>query len=182
MSGEFSGEYYDYKKTMQPERPWLVDWHQRFVYRHMNATRGGTGLYSGDPEMAAARPRGNRWTFGDGKISEVCLRYEDSLEAIRKVFGEIYELVKKKHPLIFYGAQERIVDGLVEVYGMKMQPYERTEEEVIRDAETEVLIKELRRRSFSVSMAGTPHESKVMEGEDDGSTATAQEGGNPQES
>ena len=32
MGKEYSGEYYDYKKTMQPERPWVVDWHQRFVY------------------------------------------------------------------------------------------------------------------------------------------------------
>lgn len=85
MDNERSGEYYDYTKTMAPEQPWLVDWHQRFVYRHINALRGGTGLYSGDPEMAAARPRGSRWTFGDGKIAEVCMRFEDSLEAIRRV-------------------------------------------------------------------------------------------------
>ena len=85
MDNEPSGDYYDYKKTMQPERPWMVDWHQRFVYRHMNAKRGGTGMYSGDPAMAAARPSGNRWMFGDGKIAEVCLRFEDSLEAIRRV-------------------------------------------------------------------------------------------------
>lgn len=85
MQSEPSGDYYDYQKTMQPERPWRVEWHQRFVYRHMNALRGGTGLYSGDPEMAAARPREARWRFGDGKIAEVCLRFEDSLEAIRRV-------------------------------------------------------------------------------------------------
>jgi len=29
--------------------------------------------------MAAARPRGQRWTFGDGKIAEVCMTFEDSL-------------------------------------------------------------------------------------------------------
>jgi len=79
MHNEPSGDYYDYTRTMQPERPWLVDWHQRFVYRHINALRGGTGMYSGDPEMAAARPRGQRWTFGDGKIAEVCMTFEDSL-------------------------------------------------------------------------------------------------------
>ena len=71
MSQDLSGDYYDYKKTMVPERPWLVDWHQRFVYRHSNARRGGTGLYSGDPKMAAARPSGSRWMFGEGKIAEV---------------------------------------------------------------------------------------------------------------
>ena len=85
MTDDYSGDYYDYQKTMAPERPWLVDWHQRFVYRHMNALRGGTGMYSGDLEMAKARPRGQRWLFGDGKIAELCMTYEDSLEAIRRV-------------------------------------------------------------------------------------------------
>ncbi|MBI1336101.1 MAG: hypothetical protein GC164_03960 [Phycisphaera sp.] len=85
MKHEPTGEYYDYKKTMKPERPWIVDWHQRFVYRHFNASRSGTGFQSGDPAMAANRPRGQRWTFGDGSIQEVCMRFEDSLEAIRRV-------------------------------------------------------------------------------------------------
>jgi len=85
MNAEPSGDYYDYTKTMKPERPWRVDWHQRFVYRHMNAMRGGTGMYSDDPKMAAARGVGQRWVFGDGKIHEVCLRFEDSLEVIRRV-------------------------------------------------------------------------------------------------
>ncbi len=85
MSSEMSGEYYDYTRTMRPERPWLCDWHQRFVHRHMNALRGGTGMYSGDPEMAAARPAGCRWVFGDGKIAEVCMTFKDSLEAVRRV-------------------------------------------------------------------------------------------------
>lgn len=85
MNSETAGDYYDYKKTMKPERPWVVDWHQRFVYRHMNARRGGTGMYSGDPEMAAARPSEHRWVFGEGKTSEVCMTFEDSLKAIRRV-------------------------------------------------------------------------------------------------
>ena len=82
---EPSGEYYDYRQTMQPERPWRVNWHQRFVYRHMNARRGGTGMVSGDPEMAAARPPENRWVFGDGRTAQVCMTFADSLEAIRRV-------------------------------------------------------------------------------------------------
>lgn len=45
---------------------------------------------------------------------------------IREVFNQVYRLVKERYPLIFYGAQEEIVDGLVEVSGMKMQPYEQT--------------------------------------------------------
>ena len=85
MASEPSGDYYDYKNTMEPERPWNVDWHQRFVYRHMNALRSGTGMYSGDPAMASARPQGNRWVFGDGKIAEVVLTFEDSLESIKNV-------------------------------------------------------------------------------------------------
>lgn len=82
---EPSDNYYDYTKTMKPERPWHVEWHQRFVYRHLNALRGGTGMYSGDPKMAAKRPAGSRWVFGDGKIAEVLMTFEDSLEAIRRV-------------------------------------------------------------------------------------------------
>jgi thymidylate synthase (FAD) len=45
---------------------------------------------------------------------------------IREVFGQVYRLVKDRYPLLFYGAHEEIVDGLVEVTGMKMQPYETT--------------------------------------------------------
>jgi len=85
MNTEMSGVYYDYKKTMQPERPWVVDWHQRFVYRHINARRGGTGMYSGAPGMAAARPQEDRWVFGDGKIAKVCMTFADSLAAIERV-------------------------------------------------------------------------------------------------
>jgi hypothetical protein len=43
MSKEPSGEYYDYTKTMKPERPWLVPWHQSLVYRIMHALRNGEG-------------------------------------------------------------------------------------------------------------------------------------------
>lgn len=44
---------------------------------------------------------------------------------IRNVFAQVYCLVKRRYPLIFYGAKEEIVDGLVEVSNMKMQPYEK---------------------------------------------------------
>lgn len=44
---------------------------------------------------------------------------------IREVFGQIYQLVKDKYPLLFYGAKEEEVKGLLEVSGMKMQPYEK---------------------------------------------------------
>jgi thymidylate synthase (FAD) len=42
---------------------------------------------------------------------------------IREVFQQIYRLVKDKYPLLFHGAIEEEVDGIVEVSGMKMQPY-----------------------------------------------------------
>lgn len=43
MQNEPSGEYYDYTKTMKPERPWLVDYHQSLVYKTMNAYKDENG-------------------------------------------------------------------------------------------------------------------------------------------
>lgn len=45
---------------------------------------------------------------------------------IRYVFQKIYRLCKEKWPNLFADAQEEEVDGLVEVTGMKMLPYEKT--------------------------------------------------------
>jgi thymidylate synthase (FAD) len=42
---------------------------------------------------------------------------------IRTIFGQVYRLVKDKHPLLFHGAAETLVGGLTEVSGMKTQPY-----------------------------------------------------------
>lgn len=42
---------------------------------------------------------------------------------IRDVFGQVYDIVRKKFPLVFHGAEEAVVDGLVEVSGMKTNPY-----------------------------------------------------------
>ncbi len=44
---------------------------------------------------------------------------------IREVFSQIYNLVKAKYPLLFHGAREEMVDGLIEVSGMRMQPYDQ---------------------------------------------------------
>lgn len=44
---------------------------------------------------------------------------------IRHIYGQVYRLVKAKFPLIFCDAQEELVDGLLEVSGMKTQPYEK---------------------------------------------------------
>lgn len=46
---------------------------------------------------------------------------------IRHVFAEIYRITRARFPLMYHGAKEEIVDGLVEVSGMRMQPYERNE-------------------------------------------------------
>lgn len=43
---------------------------------------------------------------------------------IRKVFNQVYDLVKEKFPLMFFDAQEEVVDGLRVISGMKVQPYE----------------------------------------------------------
>lgn len=45
---------------------------------------------------------------------------------IRHVFGQVYRLTKAKFPLLYCDAKEREVDGLTEVYGMKLQPYEES--------------------------------------------------------
>lgn len=44
---------------------------------------------------------------------------------IRCVFGQIYEALYQRYPLIFHGAKTTRVNGIVEVTGMKTQPYER---------------------------------------------------------
>lgn len=44
---------------------------------------------------------------------------------IRAVFEQVYNIMKAKYPLMFADAQEEIVDGILEVSGMKMQPYEK---------------------------------------------------------
>lgn len=46
---------------------------------------------------------------------------------IRKVFQDIYLAIKEKFPMVFWGATEDEVDGILEISGMKLQPYERTE-------------------------------------------------------
>lgn len=62
MTKEPSGEYYDYTKTMKPERPWMLPYHQSLVYLTMICTRGG-----------------------DGSVDKVYLTFEDTLEMMRKI-------------------------------------------------------------------------------------------------
>jgi thymidylate synthase (FAD) len=47
---------------------------------------------------------------------------------IRLVFGKIYRLLKDRHPLLFHGAREGEVNGLLEITGMKIQPWEKAEQ------------------------------------------------------
>lgn len=61
---------------------------------------------------------------------------------IRLVFGEIYRICKEKWPLLFQDAKEREVDGLLEVYGMKMAPYERQ----LEDFEDQEMVQEIKKR------------------------------------
>ena len=45
---------------------------------------------------------------------------------IRVVFEQIYNIMKSKYPLMFADAKEEIVKGIIEVTGMRMQPYENS--------------------------------------------------------
>jgi len=85
MQNEPSGDYYDYTKTMKPERPWLVDWHQKYVYRIMHAMRGGDGTEGGNPELTATRPPEHGVVGGDGKMVKLFLTFEQALEVIKRV-------------------------------------------------------------------------------------------------
>lgn len=65
---------------------------------------------------------------------------------IREVFGQVYRSIKDKYPLVFYGAKERMVDGALEVYGLRQQPYELTEEQVLASMELHEIEAYLERR------------------------------------
>ncbi len=43
---------------------------------------------------------------------------------IRKVFADVYNILSKRYPIMFEGANVEIVDGLPEVSRLKLQPYE----------------------------------------------------------
>jgi hypothetical protein len=47
---------------------------------------------------------------------------------IREVFGQVYRLIKGRYPIMFHNAKEVTVNGLLEVSGMRMQPYEAVAE------------------------------------------------------
>lgn len=65
---------------------------------------------------------------------------------MRKVFEQPYLLLKGKYPTIFHGAKEEVIDGIIEVSGMKMQPYEKTAEILLVELTNDELKAELARR------------------------------------
>ena len=67
---------------------------------------------------------------------------------IRLVFQEIYKLLKEKYPLIFHGAIETEIDGIIEVSGMRTQPYEKTSDILLSELTDAQLKHEMERRAF----------------------------------
>ena len=65
---------------------------------------------------------------------------------IRKVFEQIYLILKYVYPTIFHGAKEEVVEGIIEVTGMLMQPYEKTADILLSELTNDQLEAELARR------------------------------------
>lgn len=65
---------------------------------------------------------------------------------IRKIFAQVYFLLKDRYTIMFHGAKEKDVEGIVEVAGMKMQPYEKTDDMLLSELSDEQLQAELDRR------------------------------------
>ena len=65
---------------------------------------------------------------------------------IRKVFEQIYLALKDKHGTMFHGAKEELVEGILEITGMKLQPYEKTADMLLSELTDEQLRQELYRR------------------------------------
>lgn len=56
----------------------------------------------------------------------VMMRTAEAAEwEIRCVYAQVYELTCGKYPMLYHGAKTRVVDGVLEVSGMRTQPYER---------------------------------------------------------
>jgi thymidylate synthase (FAD) len=65
---------------------------------------------------------------------------------IRKIYEGIYLLLKDKYKTMFYGAKEELVDGIIEVTGMKLQPHEKSADMLLSELTNEQLEQELARR------------------------------------
>lgn len=66
---------------------------------------------------------------------------------IRYVFAEIYKIMKEKYPLMFHDAKEQMVDDVMEISGMRTQPYELSARECIDNMSIQELAAEFTRRS-----------------------------------
>lgn len=75
----------------------------------------------------------------------VLMRTSRSAEwEIREVFAQIYNIVKQQYPLIFFGAKEELHEGIVEVSGLRTQPYEKSAQMLLdemTDAQIELYMK-----------------------------------------
>lgn len=70
---------------------------------------------------------------------------------VRSVFNQVYHLVREKAPLMFYRAKTREYDGLLEIYGMKGNPYEldANDPKNLEFFEVKDIINELARRGYT---------------------------------
>ena len=62
------------------------------------------------------------------------------------ILRQIYLLLKDVYPTIFHGAKEKVVEGIIEVTGMLMQPYEKTADILLSELTNDQLEEELTRR------------------------------------
>lgn len=63
---------------------------------------------------------------------------------IRKIYEQIYLLMKERFPLLFSDAQEEIIEGVIEVSRMRMNPYDRA----LSDHSDAEIVAEMQRRGL----------------------------------
>lgn len=76
---------------------------------------------------------------------------------IRLIFNQVYQIVKKKFPAMVADAQEFTHNGLLEIAGMRQQPYEMKagDPEALRFYSSDKLAEELDRRTAAIPQGGT---------------------------
>lgn len=72
---------------------------------------------------------------------------------IRKVTEQIYHMVKAKFPLLLHGAKEKMINGALEITGMKTQPYEidLTHPDALKYFSVDQLTTEIAKRNTEVA-------------------------------
>lgn len=68
---------------------------------------------------------------------------------IRKIHEGVYLLLKDKYKTMFHGAKEELVDGILEITGMKLQPHEKSAEVLLSELSDEQLKAELSNRRLA---------------------------------